>query len=319
MVQVSSEIRIGISACLLGQKVRFDGGHKRDAYIADILGQFVKFVPVCPEVELGLGTPRATLHLVNISGQTHLVTTQTAVDYTQTMRRYAARRAEALASLGLSGYILKKGSPSCGLERVKVFGNSGPPAQNGRGLFAQALIERFPLLPVEEEGRLQDARLRENFIVRVFAFNRSQSLFSDCWETADLVEFHTGEKLLLMAHAPAAYAELGRLVADAKKMRRKELAARYQEIYMQALAVPAKPRRHVNVLQHMAGYFKNVPGSAEKEELGGLIEDYRRGLVPLIVPLTLIQHFVRRYHVDYLAGQRYLDPHPKELMLRNHV
>jgi uncharacterized protein YbgA (DUF1722 family)/uncharacterized protein YbbK (DUF523 family) len=314
-----AEIHVGISACLLGQKVRFDGGHKRDAFITDLLGQFVKFLPVCPEVELGLGTPRETLHLVNLGGQIRLVTAQTGVDYTAEMRRYAAERVEQLASHGLSGYILKKGSPSCGMERVKVFGRAGAPAKNGRGLFAQALIERFPLLPVEEEGRLQDACLRENFIVRIFAFHRLQRLFSNQWKIADLVTFHTAEKLLLMAHTPAAYAELGRLVGAGKGKNRKELAARYQEVYMQALAVPAKPRRHVNVLQHIAGYFKTVLDSSEKAELRGLIEDYRHGVVPLIVPLTLIKHFVRRYQVEYLAGQRYLDPHPKEMMLRNHV
>ena len=198
----SAPIRIGVSACLLGEKVRFDGGHKRDPYLVETFGRYVEWVPVCPEVELGLGTPRETLRLVRISSDVRMIMPKTGADHTEAMRAYAARRVRELAKENLSGYILKKDSPSCGMERVRVFDAHGVPAKSGRGLFAEALLQHFPLLPVEEEGRLTDPRLRENFIERVFAYARLRSLFSGHWKVGDLVAFQTAHKLLLMAHSP---------------------------------------------------------------------------------------------------------------------
>jgi uncharacterized protein YbgA (DUF1722 family) len=235
------------------------------------------------------------------------------------MRRWARARVEELAKENLAGYVLKKDSPSCGMERVKVYGESGMADRSGRGLFAEALIERFPRLPVEEEGRLSDPRLRDNFVERVFAYVRLRGLFRARWTMGDLVGFHTAHKMALLAHSPEMYAELGRLVAKAKSLDRASLEARYRELFMDTLAKMATARKHANVLLHMAGHFKDLLGADEKQELVGSIEDYRLGLVPLIVPLTLIKHHTRRHKVAYLAGQIYLDPHPKELMLRNHV
>jgi uncharacterized protein YbgA (DUF1722 family) len=235
------------------------------------------------------------------------------------MNEYARRKVEELAGADLSGYILKKDSPSCGMERVRVYDGNRSPSRAGRGLFAGVLMERFPHLPVEEEGRLQDPHLRENFIERIFAYRRLRDFLSRPWKTGDLIRFHTAEKLLLMAHDPAAYEKLGRLVAGVKGIRRAELSRRYEELFMGAMARIARRRSHTNVLHHMAGYFKKALSAEERRELAGLIDDFRRGLVPLVVPLTLIRHYVRLYRVEYLAGQTYLEPHPKELMLRNHV
>jgi uncharacterized protein YbgA (DUF1722 family)/uncharacterized protein YbbK (DUF523 family) len=312
-------IRIGISSCLLGEPVRFDGGHKRDPFLTETFGAFVEWVPVCPEVECGFGTPRESMRLVHVDNGVRLLTVRTAVDLTDRMVEYARRRVAALDAEDLSGYVLKKDSPSCGMDRVKIYSTRGVPERSGRGIFAARLVERFPSLPVEEEGRLSDARLRENFIERVFAYWRLRRLFSDRWSLRALVDFHTAHKLILMAHSPEAYRQLGRLVARARGVGRADLKRRYTEMFMSALTVIATTRRHTNVLQHMAGYFKECLDASSKAELSTAIDDYRRGLVPLVVPMTLLRHYVRVHRVKYLAGQLYLAPHPKELMLRNHV
>jgi uncharacterized protein YbgA (DUF1722 family)/uncharacterized protein YbbK (DUF523 family) len=313
-------IRIGVSGCLIGQEVRFDGGHKRNEFITETLGRFVEFVPVCPELELGLGVPRETLRLVrDRSGNISLVSNKNGIDHTAAMRRFADRRTTALACEDLSGYLLKKDSPSCGMERVKIYGTGGMPSRDGRGLFAASLLSHYPNLPVEEEGRLNDLRLRENFIERVFAYRRLRTFFAGRWNIGRLVAFHTSHKLQLLAHAPAAYAELGRFVANAKGVGKTQVRDQYETTFMTALKQLATPARHTNVLQHMAGYFSDNLDSASRIELTSLIDDYRLGLVPLIAPITLIRHYVRLYAVGYLEGQVYLEPHPKELMLRNHV
>jgi uncharacterized protein YbgA (DUF1722 family)/uncharacterized protein YbbK (DUF523 family) len=313
-------IRIGISSCLLGQQVRYDGGHKRDLFLVDTFGHHVEWVPVCPELEIGLGVPREPIHLVAQSkGAVRLVGVKSGADHTAAMQKYAKRRLDALAALDLCGYILKKDSPSCGLSRVKVRNRAGMAATNGRGLFAEALVERFPHLPVEEEGRLSDARVRENLIERVFAYARLKALFSGRWTIGQLVAFHAAHKLLLLAHSPDAYRTLGRLVAGASAAGRREVQNAYEAGFMGALAVLATRGRHVNVLQYMAGYLHDGLDSASRDELHQAIADYRAGLVPLVVPITLMRHHVRRLDIAYLASQVYLDPHPKELMLRNHV
>ena len=315
----NGRIRIGISACLLGEEVRFDGGHKRDQFLTTILAPHVEFVPVCPEVEMGLGTPRETLRLVRVAGSLRMMTTRTGIDHSEGMNRWAAKRLTALEKEDLSGYVLKKDSPSCGMERVKTYGDDGPPARNGRGLFASALVARMPLLPVEEEGRLSDPTLRENFIERVFAYRRLKDLFSGRWTVGALVAFHTSQKMSLLADSTTAYNELGRLVARAAQLPRTEARQTYESLFMRTLAIPATRARHTNVLQHMTGHFKKLVDDDARRELTGTIEEYRRGMVPLVVPLTLIRHHVRRLKVEYLARQSYLEPHPRELMLRNHV
>ena len=312
-------LRLGISACLLGDEVRYDGGHKRDSFLTDILGRFVEFVPVCPEVEAGFGTPREAMHLRRVSGEIRLVTVKSDRDVTAPMERAIRGRVPALDAEHLCGYVLKKNSPSCGLERVKIYDRGGVPSASGRGLFAEALVSRFPLLPVEEEGRLSNPELRENFIERVFAYYRLRVLFGGRWTAASVVEFHNAHKLLLMAHSIEGYRQLGRLVAASRQLRRADLERRYSEEFMRTMALVATRRRHTNVLQHMAGYFKKTLDAESKAELQSTIDDYRLGLIPLIVPITLVRHHVRVHNVEYLAGQHYLQPHPKELMLRNHA
>jgi uncharacterized protein YbgA (DUF1722 family)/uncharacterized protein YbbK (DUF523 family) len=315
----ATPIRVGISACLLGQEVRFDGGHKRDRYITDTLGQFFEWVPVCPEVELGLGTPRETLRLVGEPEDPRLVFFKTGGDITDGMQAWAGSRLESLARANLSGYILKSDSPSCGMERVRVYRSSGVPSKDGVGIFARALMDRLPLLPVEEEGRLHDLGLRENFVERVFCYRRWRALVAGGLTRGKVVAFHTGHKLLLLAHSPKHYTELGRLVAKAKALSPRGLETRYGELFMAGLKVKATAKKHTNVMHHILGYLKRDLDGRDKAELLAVITDYHHGLVPLVVPLTLLKHHLARVNMPYLEDQIYLNPHPKELMLHNHV
>lgn len=316
-------IRILISSCILGNEVRFDGQHKLSRYLRDTLGTYVEYVAVCPEVEVGLGIPRETLRLVEGEGgedDIRLVTTRSGKEHTRTMRAYATDKAGELARLDLHGAIVQKGSPSCGMERVKVYpGAGGAARKRGVGLFTEALRQRLPYLPVEEDGRMNDPALRENFIERIFAYRRVRSLFAGPWRRGDLVRFHTREKLLLMAHDRPTYTALGRLVADVKGRAPREVALEYEERFMTGLAKAATRRKHTNVLQHAAGYFKRALDAEDKAELHEVIDRYHAGELPLVVPMTLLKHHVRKYRVEYLADQTYLDPHPRELALRNHV
>lgn len=316
--RTDAPIRIGVSSCLLGNEVRFDGGHKRDAFLTQELAPFVEWVPVCPEVEVGMGIPRPTVRLVRLASGVRMIAERSGHDYTDAMETWSEKRLRTLRRLELGGFVLKKDSPSCGMERVRIY-DRGMPTRIGRGLFADRLLAELPSLPIEEEGRLNDPLLRENFVERLFAYRRVRQLFAGRWRPRDLIEFHTAHKLQLLAHSPTAYRELGRLVARVKELPRGELGPTYETAFMAALTRRATRKRHVNVLQHMAGYFRNLADAADRAELARLIDDYGAGLVPLIVPITLIQHHVRRSGVSYLADQIYLAPHPKELMLRNHV
>jgi uncharacterized protein YbgA (DUF1722 family)/uncharacterized protein YbbK (DUF523 family) len=315
----SDRIRLGVSSCLLGEEVRFDGGHKHDRFLTDALGRHVEWVPLCPEVELGLGVPRDTLRLVGTPDAPRLVQAKTGEDLTARMQRYSRERVRELAALELDGYVLKRASPSCGLLRVRVYRDNGVPAADGRGLFAEALITALPALPVEEEGRLSDPALRENFIERVFVAARWRIFLKTRPRARDLVAFHTAHKFAVLAHSPAHYARLGRLVAAAGRAFTRATLDEYQALLMEGYAVRATRGRHANVLTHMTGYFKRKLGTDERAELVEVIDEYRRGFVPLVVPLILVKHQVRRLGVRYLADQVYLNPHPKELMLRNHV
>jgi len=315
----TATLRLGISRCLLGEDVRFDGGHKRDAFLTDVLGRYVEWVPVCPEVEAGLGTPREAMRLVGNPQQPRLVTLKSGQDHTHALEAMAARRLDDLAGADLSGFVFKKDSPSCGVERVRTYNEHGMPGRKGVGLFARAFLARFPLIPVEEEGRLCDPLLRENFIERVFCYRRWQDLMNSGATRQAVVRFHTIHKYLLLAHSAPHYRQLGRLVARVNEYRPKNLVLQYGGLFMQALAVRATVRKHVNVLHHILGHFKERLDAQEKTELLGVIEDYHQGLTPLIVPLTLIKHYVQIFDVEYIREQVYLNPHPKELMLRNHV
>lgn len=315
---MTDKIRLGISACLLGEKVRYDGQHKLDHYLTDVLGNYIEWVGVCPEVGCGLPVPREAMRLVGPIDHPRLVTIRTGIDHTERMAQWSAEKLKELAELDLCGFVFKSKSPSSGLYNVKVYNDSGYPVKQGVGLFARAFSERFPLLPMEEEGRLNDARLRENFIEKVFAYSRWRDYERNDGSLRGLVEFHTRHKLQLMAHSPEYYRKLGNLVASAKT----DLAATrqlYLAEMMKALSLFATVKKNVNVMQHIMGYFKKELTHDEKEEMLELIGDYHRGTVPMIVPLTMLNHFIRKYNQPYLKEQYYLHPHPDELSLRNHV
>jgi len=314
-----SRVRIGVSSCLLGERVRYDGGHKRDGFLVDMLGRFVDYVPVCPEVEAGFGVPREAMRLVGDPRSPRLLTQKTKQDMTTRMRRWIDAKLRELADEDLCGFVFKSRSPSSGMERVPVYDDSGMVRGRGVGLFARAFMNRFPHLPVEDEGRLNDIEIREHFIVRIFACRRWKDLIAAKPGRAGVIEFHARHKYLLMAHHPRLLAECGRLIAGVKGMRREEFLGRYESLFMKALQAKPTVKKNVNVLQHMAGYFKEVLPNDERRELAEVIGQYGAGLVPLIVPVTLIRHFVRKYHVAYLADQYYLNPHPLELKLRNHA
>lgn len=312
-----SSIAIGISSCLLGEQVRYDGGHKHDHYLSDTLGAFFRFVPVCPEVGCGLPVPREAMRLEGDPAAPRLMTGKSRLDLTARMQEYCRQKVVELEREDLCGFIFKKGSPSSGLFRIKVY-QSGMPARVGRGLFAAAVVEHFPLLPVEEEGRLHDLALRENFIERVFAYRRWKDLLGQGRKIGPLIEFHTAHKLLLMAHSPELYRETGKLVARGAELEPAILFDRYQQLFMKALALPATVKKNTNVLQHIKGYFRTALTPEERLELQEIIDAYHNGLLPLIVPITLLRHYVRKYRQPYLIQQVYLNPTPPELMLRNH-
>jgi len=315
-----ARVRIGVSACLLGKKVRYDGQHKRDAFLTETLDPFVEWVPVCPELELGLGVPREPVRLVGRPEAPRLVAERSGADHTEAMRAFAEARVAALGKEGLAGFITKKDSPSCGMERVRVHpARGGPPRREGVGAFLRVLRERLPLLPVEEEGRLHDPALRESFVERVYAHARFQAAVAEGMTRGKLVAFHTAHKLLLLAHSPAAYRRLGALVGGLGRGSLAEAVAAYGAGLMDALRVPATRGRHANVLHHALGYFREFLPADDRQELQAIVGDYARGLLPLVVPLTLLRHHLRRHQVEYLAGQVYLDPDPRELCLKNHV
>jgi uncharacterized protein YbgA (DUF1722 family)/uncharacterized protein YbbK (DUF523 family) len=312
-------IKIGISSCLLGNSVRYDGGHKLDHFLRDTLGQYVDYVPVCPEVECGMSVPREAMRLEGKPDAPRLMTRSTRIDKTDVMMNWAKKRVAQLEAEDLCGFIFKSDSPSSGMERVKVYDDKGMPAKTGIGIFARVFMEKFPLLPVEEEGRLHDAAIRENFIERIFTLRRWREIRSMKSGRGALVDFHTRHKYLLLSHSTKLYQVMGKLVAGQKNMAVQELRSQYEEWLMEALKLKATPKKNVNVLQHMMGYFREQLSADEKKELLEIIDHYQKGLVPLIVPVTLIGHYVRKYDQPYLKQQVYLNPHPLELQLRNHV
>lgn len=314
-------IRIGVSACLLGQSVRYDGGHKRDAYIVDTLGRCVTFVPVCPEVEAGFGVPREPMRLTGDPESPCMVAIKTRRDLTGRMREFAERRVAELADENLAGYLFKAKSPSCGFARTKVYTDKGVPVPRGVGLFARAFMDRFPLIPAEDEGRLHDPGLRESFVERIFTLARFRAAVNGSGQSlpARLIAFTASHKLLLMAHSPQLARQIGRLTADMAKRPAADVLAAYEALLMQTLGRAATPAKHTNVLQHIMGYFKKVLSADEKAELLEAITAYRQGSLPRLVPMTLLAHYARKYQTAYLLQQAYLSPHPLELTLTNHA
>lgn len=318
MTDFENKITIGVSSCLLGNEVRYDGGHKHDRYITETLGRYLSFVPVCPEVECGLPIPREAMRLVGEVDRPRLVTNKTGVDHTDRMLTWARKKVAELEKENLCGFIFKNRSPSSGMERVKVYDGNNVPRAVGVGIFARAFKDHFPLLPTEEEGRLHDPLLRENFIEQIFVYQRWREV-ADAPTAAKLISFHTTHKLLLMAHSEKHTREMGRLMAQAGSLELDTFIERYQELLMAAMSLKPTTKKHVNVLQHMMGFFKKLISADEKQELLSVIEQFRNNIVPLIVPVTLINHYIRKYQEPYLMEQHYLNPHPLELKLRNHA
>ncbi len=312
------KFKIGISSCLLGNEVRWNAGHKLDKYLTHTLGNFVQFVPVCPEVEAGFGVPRESFRLVGDPENPRLITFKSKTDHTDRMLSWAQKRVRALEGEDLCGFIFKSDSPSSGMIRVKVYNEKGMPHKVGIGIFARAFMAHFPLIPVEDDGRLNDPRIRENFILQIFTMKRWRDNLVEKRGMGRLVEFHTRNKLLIMSHSPTHYRSMGKLVAEGKKIPLPDLYDRYQQQLMEALRLKTTIKKNSNVLQHLMGYFKKQLSSDEKQELLEVFGHYRSELVPLIVPLTLINHYVRKYDQPYLKQQTYLNPHPVELKLRTH-
>ena len=316
---MATKIKIGVSSCLLGNDVRWNGGHKRDRYLTDILGEFVEWVPVCPEVEVGLGIPRETLRLVGDPEAPRLLTTKTKVDHTDQMQEWARGRLKELAKEDLCGFVFKSDSPSSGMVRVKVYGKKGMPQKKGVGIFARAFMDFFPLIPVEDDGRLRNPAIRENFIEQVFTLKRWRDSRARRSCVGNVVDFHAANKLVLMAHSPRHLKEMGAMVARGKAMGCALLYREYETLLLAAMRLKTTVKKNYNVMLHMLGYFRNDLTADEKQELLDVMGHYKEQLLPLVVPLTLFNHYVRKYDQPYLAQQTYLKPHPVELKLRNHV
>ncbi len=316
---MDSKIKIGISTCLLGKNVRYDGGHKLDRFLTQTLGQYVIYVPVCPEVECGMDTPREALRLVGAPETPRLVTIRGRRDYTDQMTQWANQKLLELETEHLCGFIFKSDSPSSGMERVKVYSDDGMPRKVGVGIFARLFMNRFPQIPVEEEGRLHDPKLRENFIEQIFTLQRWRHLRESGCTMKALIQFHTRHKLLILSHSPNHYQIMGKLTAAGASSPFDELVDQYESLLAQALKLKTTPRKNTNVLQHIMGYFKSNLTPDEKQELLDIIDEYYRENIPLIVPVTLLNHYARKYRQSYLLEQYYLNPHPCALQLRNHV
>ena len=314
---VKSKIKIGISSCLLGEKVRYNGDHKRHWYINEILGQYFDYVPFCPEVEVGMGVPRPSVRLVGTVEKTRMIDPKSGKDWTEKMVRYSKKKAAKLE--GLHGFILKKGSPSCGPFRVKLYGEKGIPFTAIQGLFAKELIAKYPHIPIEDEGRLNDEKIRENFLTRIFAYARLCEVKEQRFKRSIWVKFHQDNKMLLLAHGRPHYTKLGRLVAHIKEFKPSEFVAEYEKTYMEALENKSSPAKNSDVLLHILGHLKTKLGSDEKQDILMSIDHYKKGTYPLVVPLTLIRHYVKIFDIEYIKDQTYLCPHPLELKLRNHT
>jgi uncharacterized protein YbgA (DUF1722 family)/uncharacterized protein YbbK (DUF523 family) len=308
--QASTRPRVGVSSCLLGEPVRFNGGHSRCRFLTDELGPHVEWVPYCPEMEIGLGAPRETLRLT-VDGR--LVSRSGEADHT------AAMAALPLPA-GLDGYVFKAKSPSCGIHGIPRYAASGQPSDHrGRGVFAQRMSARFPLLPAEDEGRLNDAVLREEFTERIFAFARLRELLSAPWEPRDLVSFHARHKLQLLAHDPARYRSAGRIVAAAGSAPREVSEAAYRDVFYAAITTRASRGRNANALQHAFSRIGSGLGAQRRSDLAARIESYRRGADPLSVPIAILAHYASDGELPWLAGQSYLEPFPAALRLRHSV
>ena len=313
------KIRVGVSLCLLGERVRYDGQHKQSHFITDTLGPYFEYVGVCPEVECGLSVPRESMRLVGDPDNPRLMTTRTGIDLTDQMQGWMAKRIGELETEDLHGFIFKKGSPSSGMERVKVYNGKGGMSGKSAGMFAKAFMARFPSLPCEDEGRLNDADLRENFIERVFTLWRFRQAVRESPTLATLMTFHARNKYLIQSHNETRMREMGRALAGLKARDAHKHIPVYEANLMLAMQRRASVKRHTNILQHMLGFLRDAVDDSDRQEMVHIIDDYQRGLLPLIVPVTMLRHYVIKHDITYLRDQYYLDPHPIELKLRNHA
>ncbi len=320
----NEKIYLGVSSCLLGEKVRFDGGHKQDTFILKKLAPFAEFKSFCPEVSIGLGIPREPIRLVmNTQSGVHaeqirvVGTKNESLDVTEKLQHCAESQQSWLQNL--DGYIFKKDSPSCGVERVKLYKDGHPTRQGGVGQFSYVVMQNNPLLPVEEEGRLNDARLKENFVQRVYIYKCWKMMVKKGLKAKDLIAFHSRIKYVLMSRSQKDYRELGRLISDLKKEELETLSEKYIRSVMGVLKKVSSRKNHVNVLQHIQGYLKQDIESNDKQELAKLIHDYRESKIPLIVPLTLLRHYFRKHPDGYIEQSWYLKLYPDELGLQNTI
>jgi uncharacterized protein YbgA (DUF1722 family)/uncharacterized protein YbbK (DUF523 family) len=315
MVQFSDEkIQVGISSCLMGNKVRFDGGHKQSSYCTKVLSNYFDFQPICPEMAIGLGTPRKAIRLIKDADLIRVIASDGSFEVTEQLTEFGEKTSPLLTSM--SGYIFCAKSPTCGMERVTLYKEgSNQGNRNGVGVFAAKVMADHPLLPVEEDGRLNDLLLRENFITRVFAYHKWQSLVAGGLSIRKLIQFHAEHKYLLMAHNANLYYKLGPLLSGSKEAI-EVVAKQYIEGFMAILKTLPNRKSHTNTLAHLQGYFKRSLSSVERVDLANNIDKYRQGLLPLMVPITLITHYLTLYPDPYLKQQVYLHPHPDELKLR---
>ncbi len=313
------KIKVGISSCLLGNPVRYDGSHKLDTFLKDIVGKYFDFIPICPEVEMGLPVPREPMHLVGDRDNLRLITTRSKIDYTDRMLKFARKRVKELKKEDLCGFIFKSRSPSSGYRNVKVYNDNGIPTSTSSGLFAKVFMEENPLIPVEDEGRLKDDEIRDNFFTRVFILYNWKRLIKTGFTRKGIIDFHTHNKLLIMAHSPKAYLELGRSLTNLKGVNLREFADVYINNVMDALRHKATRGKNVNVMYHTMGYFKKYLDRKDKEELISLIQEYKEGNLPLIVPITMINHYVNKFDISYLKSQSFLNPTPLELRVKKYL
>ena len=315
---MNTPIKVGVSSCLCGNPVRHDGSAKKNAYLLDTLGRYFELTPYCPEAGAGLGVPRPTLRLKRFEYEVRLVETKDQdADHTAEMDAWMDANIPEMA--GLTGYVLKHSSPSCGMQRVKLYDHNNIPKKEASGLFAARLMATYPNLPVEEEGRLNDPILRENFIQRVFVYHRWQQTLADGLSVASLMEFHKRHKLMLLAHDEVVYRKLGPMIASVNKDNLDDIADIYIARMMHSLTQRSTRKRHTNVLMHIFGFLKNKLGSEVKAEILDILDRYRQGFVPLVVPMTMIRHYLKQYPHSYMDSQYYLEPYPDDLMLRNEV
>ncbi len=316
-------MKVGISACLLGEEVRFDGGHTKSKYCVQTLSEFFQFRQFCPEMAAGLGTPRPAIRLVGDFDNPKLIYSNkqgndTVEDLTHKLSRGYVKFIENQSDL--CGYILMKNSPSCGMSRIKVYQDNGHShAKKRSGLFAEALMKKYPNLPVEEDGRLNDEGLRENFIMRVYAYNRLNQLKGDKLTMHNLIQYHSKYKYIVMAHNQKAYKSLGRLLNGSSNLSLQELYKFYSTKFMQAIAKPAKRAHHFNTLQHIFGYIKNSLTPTAKTDIINVLERYRKFEVNLATPLSLLNHYIMQYGSEYIKSQYYLNPYPEKLGLQNYI